>query len=129
MRFNAFSELVGNEARVLRVEGEIDIRTAEGLCAHLRDALAVEPPVPVVCDLEGVDFLDSVGISVLVAVSAQAAADGGGFCVAGARGQVRRTLELVRLGDVVSCFSTVSGALEAGGDSWMSTTGPRIVTG
>lgn len=121
MQFEVTRELVGNQAWVLRVEGEVDIDTAESLRTHLQEALGAEPSMPVVCDLQGVDYLDSVGISVLIAASAQAAAAGRAFCVAGPRGQVRRTLELVRLMDMVSCFPTDAAALEAGAEAWMST--------
>ncbi|HEY6932041.1 MAG TPA: STAS domain-containing protein [Marmoricola sp.] len=119
------SELVADRACVLRVEGEIDISTAESLRAHLAEALDAEPAAPVICDLAAVAFLDSVGIGVLVAACDQAATSGRAFCVAGARGQVRRTLELVRLVELLPCFSTVSEALDAGNAAWMSEAGSK----
>src|SRR5690348_780007 len=45
LRFRVSSELVADRACVLRVEGEIDISTAESLRAHLAEALDAEPAV------------------------------------------------------------------------------------
>jgi anti-sigma B factor antagonist len=125
LRFDVSSELVGDRACVLRVEGEVDISTAESLRAHLAEALAAEPAAPVICDLAEVAFLDSVGIGVLVAAFDQAATHGRAFCVAGARGQVRRTLELVRLVELLPCFSTVPEALDADSGAWTSAANSR----
>jgi anti-anti-sigma regulatory factor len=55
----------------------------------------------------------------LIAAQGRAEYSGRRFAVAGAHGQVRRTLELVRLVDMLECHDTLDaalGALRADGD-------------
>jgi anti-anti-sigma factor len=84
---------------VLIVTGQVDIETAPELRSalqRLRDTGATT----VVVDAEAVEFLDSVGISVLIAVRERLADDGGGLIVRSPSRQVRRTLEMAGLADL-----------------------------
>jgi anti-anti-sigma factor len=81
-------------APVVMVTGELDLSTADSLRTSL-DPLEGR----VVVNLAGLSFMDCSGIGVLVAAHNRLAAGDGGLRLSSPRGLVRRTLELVGLGD------------------------------
>ncbi|MEV4339460.1 STAS domain-containing protein [Streptomyces sp. NPDC049590] len=94
---------------VVTVTGEIDHHTS----GVLRDALAPADPAPgarTVADLSGVPFMDSSGINVLIA-GHQAHQPTGWLRLAGVRGPVLRTLEIVGLTPLIPCYPSVGDAL------------------
>ncbi|MEU3522666.1 STAS domain-containing protein [Streptomyces sp. NPDC038707] len=94
---------------VVTVTGEIDHHTS----GVLRDALAPADPAPgarTVADLGGVPFMDSSGINVLIA-GHQAHQPTGWLRLAGVRGPVLRTLEIVGLTPLIPCYPSVGDAL------------------
>jgi anti-anti-sigma factor len=83
------------------VRGDVDVVAAPAL----RDALAEvidRAPSTVRIDMAGVDFLDSVGISVLVASYNRAEEAGVGFELSSVPPSSRRVLEITRLTDVLT---------------------------
>lgn len=83
---------------VVAAEGELDALTAP----QLREALsAVAGNVPVVIDLQGITFIDSSGLSVLVGAAKRYAEAGCHLLVRGARPSVYRVLEMTHLVDVL----------------------------
>jgi len=81
---------------VLVLSGQIDLDTAPEVRTALqqvRDAGANT----IVVDMAGVEFLDSVGISVLIAARQRLVDDGGGLVVRSPSRPVRRTLEVAGL--------------------------------
>lgn len=82
---------------IVAPRGDIDIATAPRLRAELVAALTRQPPRAVICDLSRVEFIDAAGLSVLVHAGQHAEEGRRGFTLAGARGHVRRTLELAGL--------------------------------
>ena len=81
---------------VLVLRGEIDLETAPEVrtaLQRLRDSGART----IVLDAQEVEFLDSVGISVLIAARERLADDGGGLIVRAPSRQARRTLEIAGL--------------------------------
>jgi anti-sigma B factor antagonist len=90
-------ELVGEDVPVVAVHGELDIDGAPELRAVLVDAIDEHPGQPVVVDLEGVGFIDSAGLSVLLG-GLERARDAGGDLTLVATGQgVLKVLELTGL--------------------------------
>jgi anti-sigma B factor antagonist len=83
-----------NAAPVVMVTGELDLSTADILRRSLEPLGG-----RVVVNLAGVSFMGCSGIGVLVAAHNRLAADGGGLRLRSPRDHVRRTLELVGLGD------------------------------
>jgi anti-anti-sigma factor len=77
----------------LAVAGELDIASVDELRAALSAALD-QGPSAVLVDLDALTFMDSTGISALVAAHRQAAAGGVVLTVVNSRGIVRRVLEL-----------------------------------
>jgi len=81
---------------VLVLRGDIDLETAPDLrnaLQRLRDSGATT----VVLDAKAVEFLDSVGISVLIAARQRLVDDGGGLVVRSPSRQMLRTLEIAGL--------------------------------
>ena len=79
---------------VVILHGEVDLSTAPTLEAALRTATR-EPRAPVVVDMSDTDFLACCGISVLDTTRATLADAGFPLVVTGARGSVRRLLNMV----------------------------------
>jgi anti-sigma B factor antagonist len=91
---------------VVTVAGEIDISTAPDLrrrLAVLLDTAAGR----VVVDLQGVDFLDSTALSVLIGAHRRLQRQGGGLDLVCTRPAVLRVLHVTGLGR----FFTVHGSL------------------
>ena len=83
--------------RVLAVHGELDVEGAPELRRALIEAIDEHPGRTLVIDLEGVDFIDSAGLGVLVG-GLKRARDAEGELVLVATGQnVVRVLELTGL--------------------------------
>jgi len=83
-----------DEAPVVMLTGEVDLSTVGQLAA------ALEPlDGHVVVDLDGLSFLDCMGIGNLVAARNRLVADGGDLHLRSPQDRVRRVLELLGLDD------------------------------
>ena len=80
------------EAAIVRPLGELDLATV----GQLQDALGAlrEEGTPVVLDLEGLTFIDSSGLRLLLTASAAAEDAGQELTMRGGQPNVARTLEL-----------------------------------
>lgn len=83
---------------VLKVSGEVDIQTSPILDEHLKRAQA-EGVSSIVVDLGEVTFLDSTGLSVLIAGLKRCQSAGGNMRLVAPRPNVRRVLEVTGLLD------------------------------
>ena len=95
--------------RTLAPFGDLDLATAPALREDLVKASA-EGPSLVVLDLEGVDFLDSVGLSVIIGGYKRLQHQGGHLHLASPRALVRRVLGLTRVDSMIPTYETVSEA-------------------
>jgi anti-sigma B factor antagonist len=97
---------------VVAASGEIDFATAP----RLRDAL-LQPVMngspQIVADLSEVEFLDSTGLGVLVAVLKRARTLGGDLAVVVARERVRSVFELTGLDAAMTVAASREDALAA----------------
>lgn len=89
----------GDPGRVLKVSGEVDIQTSTILDEHVQRALD-EGASFLVVDLGDVTFLDSTGLSVLIAGLKRCQSAGGAMRVSSARPNVRRVFEVTGLTEV-----------------------------
>jgi anti-sigma B factor antagonist len=77
---------------VISVRGEIDLTVSDELLTTLTCAATTSGVPELVVDLDGVDFLDSSGISALVQAHAVLADEGAQLRVTGGREHIRRVL-------------------------------------
>lgn len=103
---------------VLHLSGEVDLAAAPTVRARLTALARRAGPAPaagagraVVIDLEGVTFIDSTGLSMLVAAHARFDESGGELRVAGVPNRVRRVLELTGLNGLLRTYDDVPSAL------------------
>lgn len=97
---------------VLDLRGEVDYQSVGALSRALPPA---DPTTGhrVVVDLSRVTFMDSSGVSALIAAHQATQAARGWLRLAGAAGAVLRTVRLVGLDAVVACHPTLQDALES----------------
>jgi anti-sigma B factor antagonist len=97
---------------VLVLRGSLDIDTAPALRANLNRL--VERPAPrVVVDVAGLDFVDSMGIGVLISAHTTAAENNGWVRLAAPSGFLRRLLETLGLSDHLAQYPDVDKAIAA----------------
>lgn len=95
---------------VVRLRGELDIACSEELRRYLDEARR-EHGEHLVLDLADLEFMDSGGLSVIVACYKAATAAGGSLTLAGPRPIVRRTLEITGLHRRIPVTATLAEAL------------------
>ena len=81
---------------LLHARGEIDLTSSPALQAAL-DTVIDGGAAVVILDVEGVEFLDSSGLRVIVRAGRALSDDGGQLFLRGASGAVARTLEITGL--------------------------------
>lgn len=97
---------------IVKVTGEIDLASAP----TLKDALSrIDGHAPVVIDLSDVSFLDSSGLSVLVASWKDLSTDQGpgDFRLVVTRPAIQRVLDVTGLSDVFSVYGSLDEAIGA----------------
>lgn len=95
--------------RTLAPFGDLDLATAPRLRQDLVDATS-DGPTLVVLDLEQVEFLDSVGISVIIGGYQRLQHGGSRLHLAAPRSIVRRVLGLTRIDTMIPTYDTVGEA-------------------
>jgi len=96
---------------VLRVSGEVDMRTAPDLRLEVDQAITRRPML--VLDLTGVEFLASEGLSILVELARRAPETGLRWGAVATGRAVLRPLEAVGLLSVIPVYPTVTDAVAA----------------
>ncbi|MFR0357211.1 STAS domain-containing protein [Streptomyces sediminimaris] len=95
---------------VLGLDGEVDYQSVGALTRAMPVADPTEPH-RVVVDMSRVTFMDSSGVNALIAAHQAMRGARGWLRLAGVRGAVLRTVQLVGLDSLVSCHATVEEAL------------------
>jgi anti-sigma B factor antagonist len=91
---------------VVAVVGEIDQATAPRLKTELLTAIARTSP-RLVIDLSGVTFIDSAGLTVILAARQRAKAHGGDTYLVGPTKQVRKVLAITSLDRLLEIHETL----------------------
>lgn len=97
---------------VLDVKGEVDLDTAPALKGALADAIK-DGASNIVVNLEGVEFLDSSGLGVLIGGLKRCKEAGGMLALAGPRRPVRKVLTITGLDKVFPIHDSVNEATSA----------------
>lgn len=97
-------------ATVVAATGELDLHTAPDLDAALKQATDAQADLLVV-DLSGVDFMDSTGLSTIVAAVAAARGYGGEVRVVAASDKIRKVFTLTGVDKQVGMFASAAEAV------------------
>ncbi len=95
---------------VASVHGDIDMTTAPRLREQVVRVVSDGQP-HVVLDLEDVDFIDSTGLGVLVALLKRTRGQGGDLRLVSTRSSLRKLLELTALDRALPMADTVDAAI------------------
>jgi len=91
-------QMTGNET-TLAVKGSLDINSAPQLAEEI-DRVLIKKPAKVVCDLSGLDLIDSSGVAALVKLYKGVRSAGGTITIKGARDQPLAIFKLLRMDKV-----------------------------
>jgi anti-sigma B factor antagonist len=83
----------------LAVRGSLDINSAPALAEEIDNIIASRPP-KVICDLSGLDLIDSSGVAALVKLYKGVRGTGGSVSITGARDQPLAIFKLLRMDKV-----------------------------
>ena len=98
--------------QVVGVTGELELATAPRLRQQVV-SLAGADCVRVILDLSGVDFIDSVGLGVVVGALKRTRGRGGDLRVVAPQERVRSLFALTRLDEIIVVADSVEAALMA----------------
>ena len=101
------------QGAILCVGGEVDLATAPQLHAKLLELVEVKETGGVVVDLTQVVFMDSTGLSVLLAGHRRAQAHGHTMRLVCPEGQVLRVMRLTGMEKVLSVYGSLAEAVGA----------------
>ncbi len=109
-----FAARVRHEASgaVIDLEGDIDRNSNAGLDAAYQEAADGQPAGgPVVLNFQDVDYINSTGIAVIVAILARARSDGRPLRAWGLTAHYREIFQITRLSDFMSIHDSEPQAL------------------
>jgi anti-sigma B factor antagonist len=104
---------IGEGRTVVEVSGEIDVYTAPKLRESLLN-LVDSGNYQLIIDMEGVEFLDSTGLGVLVGGLKRVRAHDGAIDLVCTQGRILRIFRITGLSNVFSIYDSVEEAVAAG---------------
>ena len=105
---------VFDEVVVVRVEGDIDLASAEEFAEQLAVATtraSLQSSPTLVVDLQGVDFFGSAGLNVLLGCHDKATADGISVRLVAAQPEVVRPIQVTKLDRILALYPSMDEAL------------------
>jgi len=101
-----------NRSHVLPLEGEIDLHVSPSVTASL-NAIIDKKPERLVVDLSSVTYIDSSGLSALIAAMQRVEGYGGKFLLVGLQQPIWDIVETMELDQVFQIFADADAALAA----------------
>ena len=98
---------------VIRISGELDMVSADDFRKEVDALMEKNCSDNIVLNLEGIEFIDSSGLGVILGRYKKASLRGGKMAIVGAPLQVKRILELSGILRIAEAFATEKEALEA----------------
>jgi anti-sigma B factor antagonist len=98
---------------VVSIYGELDVATAPSLREKLI-GLVGDGSNQLILDLEGVDFLDSTGLGVIVSALKRARTQGGDLRLVCTQARIRRLFEITGLDKAVPLLPSLDAAVSGG---------------
>jgi anti-sigma B factor antagonist len=98
---------------VVSIYGELDVATAPSLREKLI-GLVCDGSNQLILDLEGVDFLDSTGLGVIVSALKRARTQGGDLRLVCTQARIRRLFEITGLDKAVPLLPSLDAAVSGG---------------
>ncbi len=95
---------------IVRLEGELDMANAPLLQSAI-DGVGLDAQTIVVLDLEGLQFMDSTGLRILLALRERTLEQGHEFAVTPGTQQVQRLLSLTGVADHLRTIATADALL------------------
>ena len=99
-----------------RIRGEVDLKSADALRRELEASLDHARPRILCLDLEGVTFIDSTGLGVILGRYRRLAREGGKMVIYHPQPQVRRLLEISGLARLMDIYPPEGEGCKAHGD-------------
>ena len=105
------SETVAGDIVVVSVEGRLDSTTSAALGSRLDPH--VSGPTRLLLDLQGVEFISSAGLRVILATLKKLRASGGKLALCGVHRAVQEVLEITGLATLLPTHPTQQAGLKA----------------
>lgn len=98
-------------ASIVTIQGKVNFEVTAQLRDVIRDTVAQEQPKLLVINLEGVSFIDSSGLGLLVAARNSVDKNSGKLHLCSLPAQVKKTFDQTNLTNYFSIFATEQDAL------------------
>ena len=95
---------------IVRTSGDLDLTTAPRLRERVVQLVTGGQP-RVVLDLQGIDFIDSTGLGVIVGLLKRTRSQGGDLRLVSTRRSLEKILELTSLGNALPLVGTIDEAI------------------